>query len=90
MQIGRSYLGVPSCMTKYRYVRIKIHKSKIMSGTWMPLEAVEVGQIPATNREVTFRYAFMYIFDESIEILTLANLYLDIYEGIPKFDLFYT
>ena len=47
MQIGRSYLGVPSCMTKYRYimVRIKIHKSKIMSGTWMPLEAVEVGQV---------------------------------------------
>ena len=47
-------------------------------------------QVPATNREVTFKYAFMYIFDESIEILTLANLYLDIYEGIPKFDLFYT
>ena len=49
-------------MSKYRFVRVRISflKSKIMPGTWRPLEADPGGQ-PGTDREVTFRYAFMYV-----------------------------
>ena len=53
---------MPSCMSKYRFfsVRISILKSKMMFGTWRPLEADPAGQ-PGTDCEVTFRYAFMYV-----------------------------
>ena len=41
VQIGRSHLGMPSCMSKYRFVRVRISilVLKIISGTWRPLEA---------------------------------------------------
>ena len=47
---------MPSCMSKYRFVRarISILTIKIMSGTWRLLEADPRGQ-PGTDREVTFR-----------------------------------
>ena len=53
---------MPSCMSKYRFVRVRISilTIKIMSGTWRLLEADPGGQ-PGTDREVTFRYAFMYV-----------------------------
>ena len=53
---------MPSCMSKHRFVRVRISilKSKVMPGTWRPLEADPGGQ-PGTDREVTFRYAFMYV-----------------------------
>ena len=46
---------MPSCMSKYRFVRVRISilTIKIMSGTWRPLEADPGGQ-PGTYREVTF------------------------------------
>ena len=49
-------------MSKYRFIRVRISilTSEIVSGTWMPLEADPGGQ-PGTDREVTFRYAFMYV-----------------------------
>ena len=61
-QIGRSLLGMPSCMSKYRFVgvRISILISKIISGIWRPLEADPKGQ-SVTDGEVTIRYVFMYI-----------------------------
>ena len=62
VQIGRSPLGMPSCMSKYRFVRVRISilTIKIVSGTWRLLEADPVGQ-PGTDREVSSRYAFVYI-----------------------------
>ena len=50
---------MPSCMSKYRFfrVRIPILTSKIISGL---IEADPGGQ-PGTDREVTFRYAFIYV-----------------------------
>ena len=49
-------------MSKYRFVgvRISILTSKIMSGTRRPLEVYPGGH-PGTEREVTFRFAFMYV-----------------------------
>ena len=62
VQIGRSHLGMPSCMSKYRFVRVPISilTSKIITGTWRPLEADPGGQL-GIDREVTFRYAFLYV-----------------------------
>ena len=62
VHIGKSHLGMPSYMSKYRFVRVRIsiHTSKIISGTCRPLEADPGGQ-PGTDREVTFRYAFLYV-----------------------------
>ena len=47
------------CMSKYRFFRIRIPilTSKIISGL---LDADPEGQ-PGTDREVTFRYAFIYV-----------------------------
>ena len=61
-QIERSHLGIPSCMSKYRFLRVRISilTSKIITGTWRPLEADPGGQ-PGIDREVTFRYAFLYV-----------------------------
>jgi hypothetical protein len=49
-------------MSKYRFVRVRISilTSKIISGTWRPLEADHGGR-PGKGREVTFRYAFMFV-----------------------------
>jgi hypothetical protein len=49
-------------MSKYRFVRVRISflKSKIMPVTWRPLE-VDPGGQPGTAREVSFRYAFIYV-----------------------------
>ena len=63
-----------------------------MFGTWRPLEADPRGQ-PDTAREVTLRYAFMYVqvpditFVIKIKVLTQTNLNLDIHEGTPKWNL---
>ena len=53
---------MPSCMSKYRFVsvRILILKSKIMPDTWRPLEA-DPGSQPGKDWKVTLRYAFMYV-----------------------------
>ena len=53
---------MPSRMSKYRFVRVRISilESKIMFDSWRLLEADPGGQ-PGTDREVTFRYAFMYV-----------------------------
>ena len=53
---------MPSCMSKYRFVRVRILilTIKMMSGTWRPLEA-DLGGQPGTDRQVTSRYAFMYV-----------------------------
>jgi hypothetical protein len=49
-------------MSKNRFVRVRISifQSKIMFNTWRPLEAHPRGQ-PGTAREVTIRYAFIYV-----------------------------
>jgi hypothetical protein len=49
-------------MSKYRFVKVRISilTSKMISGTWTPLEA-DPGCQPGTDMEVTFRYAFLYV-----------------------------
>ena len=61
-KVERSRLGMPSCLSKYRCfrVRISILTMKMISGTWRPLED-DPGCQPGTYREVTFRYAFIYV-----------------------------
>ena len=53
VQIQRSKSDMSSCMSKFRFfrVRISILTSKIISGTWRPLEA-DPGSWPGTDMEI--------------------------------------
>ena len=65
---------MPSCMSKYRFVRVRISflKSKIMPGTWRPLEAdpggqqVQLGRYHLGMPSCTSKYRFVRV---SISIL---------------------
>ena len=54
VQIGRSHLGIPSFMSKYRFFRVSISflKSKIIDGIWRPLKVYPGGQ-QDTDRQVS-------------------------------------
>ena len=54
IQIGRSHLGMFTCMFKYRFFRLSISflKSKIIDRIWSPLE-VDPGGQQDTDRQVT-------------------------------------
>ena len=54
VQIGSFHLGMPSCMSKCRFVRVRISilTLKIIDGTWGLLE-VDLGGQQDTDRQVT-------------------------------------
>ena len=77
-------------MSKYRFarVRISILSSKIYIKAYLNVTSLFVaGTWLASRISLRRPPGARYYFDVRIEIQTLTNLYLDIHEGIPKYDL---
>ena len=62
MEASQVQIGMPSCLSKYMFVRVRISIfiSKIISGIERTLEP-DPGSQPISGKEVKFRHTFMYV-----------------------------